>query len=181
MTTSSALPDEFTPIAIFWSVPPGFPEELVGTPIVILAGVYAGPVEEGERIAAPIRMFGTPLLDLSGPDLFTHVQSGFDGFFPEGMLYYWKSTYVEALTDELIDHLCDLAAKRPSARTTMDIWPMRGAAARVGEAETAFGRRWPFMVAFESSWFDGTDDAANIAWARDAYASMQRFDGGAST
>jgi len=173
-----SMPDEFTPIAIFWSVPPGFPEELVGTPIVIIAGVYAGSVDEGERVSAPLRMLATPLLDLSGPVLFTHVQSGFDGFFPTGMHYYWKSTYIEALSDEVIDALCALAAQRPSPRTTMDIWPIQGAAARVGTTETAFGRRWPFMVAFESSWFDEPDDAANIAWARDSYASVQRFDGG---
>lgn len=173
-----SLPDEFTPIAIFWSVPPGFPEELVGTPIVILAGVHAGPVEEGERISAPMRMFATPLLDLSGPDQFAHIQAGFDGFFPEGMRYYWKSTYVETLSDDLIDHLCDLAAKRPSARSTMDIWPMRGAAARVGATDTAFGRRWPFMIAFESSWFEEPNDTANVAWSRGAYASMNHFDSG---
>jgi FAD/FMN-containing dehydrogenase len=174
----AGLPDEFTPIAIFWSVPPGFPEELVGTPVVILAGVYAGPVEEGERIVAPLRMLATPLLDLSGPDQFAHIQAAFDGFFPTGMHYYWKSTYLNALSDELIDTLCDLAAKRPSPRTTMDIWPIQGAAARPGAGDTAFGRRWPFMVAFESSWFEGSDDDANIAWARGAYAAMQRFNSG---
>jgi FAD/FMN-containing dehydrogenase len=174
----AAAPDELTPLCVFWSIPPGFLEELVGSPVVILAALYAGPVEEGERITAPLRMLGTPLLDLSGPDLFTNVQAAFDPFFPKGMLYYWKSTYVETLADELIDALCELAARRPSPRTTMDIWPIQGAAARVGAEETAFGRRWPFMVAFESSWFEPGESEANIAWARDAWASMQRFNAG---
>src|SRR5256885_3927615 len=51
----------------FWSVPEGFPPELVGRPIVILAGAYAGSVEEGERVARPLRELATPLLDLSRP------------------------------------------------------------------------------------------------------------------
>jgi hypothetical protein len=171
----ATAPDEFTPIAVFWSVPEGFPPELVGTPIVILAGVYAGPVEEGERLIQPLRTLATPVLDLSGPLPFTAVQSAFDPFFPKGLLQYWKSTYVDTLSDELIAALCRLAAERPSPRTTMDIWPQTGAAARASAGETAFGRRRPFLVAFESTWTDPAQNEANIAWARQAWQSMQRF------
>jgi FAD/FMN-containing dehydrogenase len=171
----ATTPDEFSPLAVFWSVPEGFPPEIVGRPIVVIAGVYAGPIEDGEGIAQPLRELATPLLDMSGPMPFTAVQSAFDPFFPKGLLQYWKSTYVNALSDELIDALCALAAARPSAKTTMDIWPQTGAVARVGETETAFGHRPPFMVAFESSWTDPATSEANIAWARDAWASMQRF------
>jgi FAD/FMN-containing dehydrogenase len=173
----TTLPDEFTPLAVFWSVPEGFPPELVGRPIVILAGVYAGPQEEGERITRPLRELATPLLDLSGPMPFAGIQSAFDPFFPEGLLQYWKSTYVDTLSDALIDALCGLAASRPSPKTTMDVWPQRGAVARVREEDTAFGPRPPFMIAFESTWVTPADTEANIAWARDAWASMQRFAG----
>jgi FAD/FMN-containing dehydrogenase len=171
-------PEEFTPLAVFWSVPPGLPEPLVGEPILILAGVYAGPVDEGERLVQPLRELAAPLIDLSGPTPYTAVQSSFDPFFPEGMLYYWKSTYVEDLSDELFDALCDLAATRPSPRTTMDVWPQAPAVTRVGPEETAFGRRMPYMVAFESSWTEPRDTEANIRWAREAYASMRRFSAG---
>jgi FAD/FMN-containing dehydrogenase len=171
----ATTPDEFTPLAVFWSVPEGFPPELVGRPIVILAGVYAGSVEEGERIVQPLRELATPLLDLSGPMPFTAIQSAFDPFFPEGLLQYWKSTYVDELSDDLLDALCDLAATRPSAKTTMDLWPQTGAVARVRTDETAFGPRPPFMIAFESTWTDPADNEVNIAWAREAWASMQRF------
>jgi FAD/FMN-containing dehydrogenase len=171
----ATVPDEFTPLAVFWSVPEGFPPELVGKPIVIIAGVYAGSVAEGERLVQPLRELATPLLDMSGPMPFTAVQSAFDPFFPKGLLQYWKSTYVNELTDELIDALCKLAAERPSSKTTMDIWPQTGAAKRGGAEETAFGQRHPFMVAFESSWTNPADNAVNIAWARDACASMRHF------
>jgi FAD/FMN-containing dehydrogenase len=171
----ATAPDEFSPLAVFWSVPEGFPPELVGKPIVIIAGVYAGPVEEGERLVQPLRELATPLLDLSGPMPFTAVQSAFDPFFPKGMLQYWKSTYVNELGDDLILALCKLAAERPSPRTTMDIWPQLGAVTRVGATETGFGRRPPIMVAFESSWTNPAENEANIAWAREAWASMRRF------
>src|SRR5688572_10400416 len=37
-------PDELTQLAVFWTVQPGFPEELVGEPIIILAGLYIGSI-----------------------------------------------------------------------------------------------------------------------------------------
>ncbi|HZD04214.1 MAG TPA: BBE domain-containing protein, partial [Longimicrobiales bacterium] len=113
--------------------------------------------------------------DLSGPMPFTAVQSAFDPFFPKGLLQYWKSTYVDELTDDLFDALCDLAATRPSPRTTMDVWPMAGAPSRVDPAATAFGRRHPYLLAFESTWTDPRHTDANIAWARDAWQAMDRF------
>ncbi|HEU5431445.1 MAG TPA: FAD-binding oxidoreductase, partial [Thermomicrobiales bacterium] len=172
----ATTPDEFTPLAVFWSVPEGFPPGLVGRPIVILAGVSAGPVDAGERIAQPLRELATPVLDMSGPMPYAAIQSAFDPFFPKGLLQYWKSTYVDALSDDLLDALCDLAATRPSPKTTMDIWPQGGAVGRVRADATAFGPRPPFMVAFESTWTDPADNEANIAWARGAWASMRRFD-----
>jgi FAD/FMN-containing dehydrogenase len=46
---------------------------------------------------------------------------------------------------------------------------------RVGADETAFGRRPPYLLAFESSWDDPQNTEANIAWARETYASTRRF------
>jgi FAD/FMN-containing dehydrogenase len=170
-------PESFTPICIFWNVPEGFPPEVVGTPVVILAGVGVGPMEEGERVVQAMRSFAEPVLDMSGPMPFTAIQSAIDPFFPKGLLQYWKSTYVEELSDGLLDTLCELADTRPSPMTPMDIWPLAGAATRVPPEATSFGRRPPNMIAFESTWKDPLDNEANIAWARDAHASMSRFSG----
>jgi FAD/FMN-containing dehydrogenase len=171
----ATAPDEFTPGAAFWSIPDGFPPDLVGTPIVVLPGVYTGPLEEGERLIQPLRELATPILDLSGPMSFATIQSAFDLYLPKGLLQYWKSTYVSALSDELLGALCTLAAERPSPRTSLNIWPQAGAVARVGAEETAFGARPPFLISFESTWTDPAATAANIAWTREAWASMRRF------
>src|SRR5919108_1088960 len=54
---TASAPDELSSIALCWSVPPHepFPAELHGTPAVVVAGAYAGPVEEGERVVQPLR------------------------------------------------------------------------------------------------------------------------------
>ena len=52
----------------------------------------------------PLRDIGTPLADISGPIPFVGVQAAFDEFFQRGTLRsYWKSTYVEELTDPILD------------------------------------------------------------------------------
>ena len=89
----SSAPDEINSWAIFWSVPRNehFPAELQGQPILIIAGVYSGAVDEGLEKMQPLREIATPLLDLSGPMPCTMRQTSFDPFFPAGQLIYWKS------------------------------------------------------------------------------------------
>src|SRR5688572_16616042 len=105
------MPELYTPIALFWSVPEGMPPEAVGTPVVIIAGIHAGSVEDGEKAVKPLRSLATPVLDLSGPAPYAGLQGAFDPFFPKGLLAYWKSTYVNELSDGLLDALCDAAEK----------------------------------------------------------------------
>ena len=102
---TTTAPDEVSSLVVIWSVPDveAFPAELRRRPVVIVATVYAGPVEEGARIMQPLREIATPLLDLSGPVPYTGIQASFDPFFPKGRLYYWKSTNVHDFSDACID------------------------------------------------------------------------------
>ena len=173
----ATAPEEISSTATFWSIPPvpDFPEALHNRPIVVLASVYSGALEEGERTMQPLRELATPLLDLSGPMPFTILQSAFDNFFPQGGRYYWKSRYADRLSDELIGELCQLAARRPSALSTVEIWHHGGAMSRVGTEETAFGRRdTPFMLSFAANWTEPDESDQNIAWAREAWSATRR-------
>ncbi len=175
----ATAPEEVSSLVVFWSVPAGFPPELQGRPVAIVAALYAGAAEEGERVLQPLRELATPALDMSGVLPYTAIQSAFDPFFPKGLLMYWKSLYVEELADELIRELCRLAADRPSALSPIDIWHHGGAMRRAGADATAFGRRdAPFMLSFDATWTDPRDTERNIAWTRAAWASMHRFSSG---
>lgn len=175
-------PDEVSSQMAFWNVPDieAFPAHARGQPVVIFAAVYAGPVKEGQRILQPLREFGTPLVDLSGPTPFTAVQRSFDPFFPKGALqYYWKSIYLSSLGDEVIAAIAAAAAKRPSPKTLINVWSMGGAMSRVPAGDTAFGdRSAAFMLEISSTWEGAKDAERNIAWTRDFWAGMKRFSGG---
>jgi hypothetical protein len=85
--------DQFSSYIIFMTIPPGpaFPEALHGRRVLVLAGAWAGTVEEGTRRLQPLRECEAPLIDLSGPMSYLALQSAFDWLFPKGNLYYWKT------------------------------------------------------------------------------------------
>src|SRR5215207_2142036 len=175
-------PDEVTSEVLLWSIPDvaDFPEELRGEPTIVVVGMYAGPVEEGERELQPLRELGTPLVDLSAVQPYTAAQSDFDAFFPEGMLYYWKSLYLDRLDDETIDAMVVHAEDRPSPRTPLVVRHLGGAISRVPEDATAYGNRTAlFNLSIDSTWEDQIQSERNIAWTREVWTKMRRFsDGG---
>jgi FAD/FMN-containing dehydrogenase len=174
-------PDEVSAIALFWSVPaiPEFPEELHGRPVVIVGGVHAGTVEDGEQALDPLRGFGEPLLDLSGPTTYLAVQTGFDPFLPDGLLCYWKSVYLDDFDDAAIAALLARAEARPSPSVLIAIRHLGGAISRVGEEATAYAHRnAQYLASFDACWTDPTANDEHIAWTRAAWADLQRISQG---
>ena len=177
----ASAPDELSSLAFFWNVPAGepFPPEHHGKPILILAAVYSGSVEDGEPLVQPLRELAQPLVDLSGPWPWLGLQSGFDALFPSGQFRYWKSRAFAELAEEAIDEIADWAARRPTPLTDITIWHHGGAMSRVGESETAYaGRDAPFLVTGEASWSEPSQTDEAIAWGRAFWAAMGRHSTG---
>jgi len=175
-------PDGITSDADFWSVPeyPLFPEEFHRTPVLVVAGVYAGPVADGEAALQPLRELAEPMVDISGVHRYAELQTMFDPFFPRHELrYYWKSRYVDELSDDAIDTIVEYASERPSARTIVPIRARGGQIARIDPAETAFADRTsPFMISIDSVWEDPEDDEENREWTREFWDAMGQYSSG---
>jgi FAD/FMN-containing dehydrogenase len=174
--------DEVSPLGVLGRVPhvEDFPEEWHGEQYVAFLAMYAGGVEEGERVLAPLRELGDPIADISGQMPYVEAQKVLDEDYPDGMRYYWKSQNVNGLSDEAIERLMAHAEAAPSHHSTIDVWYQGGAMGRVGAEESAFGdRSAPYLLGIESNWEEPEDDEANIAWAREVVGDMRRFsDGG---
>jgi FAD/FMN-containing dehydrogenase len=170
--------DDLSGIGLFWSIPEAemFPESLRGKPVFIPATVYAGAAEEGERVMQPLRELATPLLDLSGIEPYTALQSGFDWAYPKGWRYYWKSHYLDGLTSDVIDAVLRYAADRPTPQSSVGLWQLGGAPSRVAADATAFGRRdAPYLLTFETTWIDAADSERCIDWTRKAWAEARQY------
>ncbi|HEX2214328.1 MAG TPA: BBE domain-containing protein [Mycobacterium sp.] len=145
----------------------------------MVAAVHPGPVEEGEFVTKPFRELASPLLDLSHPEQFAHVQSAFDPFFPVGRRYYWKSTYLDDPSDAALNALVQRGRARVSPMSAITFWPLGRAIGEVDPDATAYARRdAPFLVAAEATWDDPETDEANIQWSRDTVAAMRPFSQG---
>ena len=131
----ASAPEELSSLAFFWSVPPHepFPPEHHGKPVLIVAAVYAGSVEDGEPVVQPLRELAEPLIDLSGPWPWLGLQSGFDALFPKGGSTTGSRARFAELSEEAIDEIADWAARRPTPLTDIAIWHHGGAMSRVGE------------------------------------------------
>jgi FAD/FMN-containing dehydrogenase len=170
------LPDEVTSVVVTITFPanPEMPQVIHDRAVAVVGGVYVGDPEEGLRVMAPLRKLGTPLFDMSGPTPFGMVQSGFDPLFPRNSLRaYWKSQYLDELSDAAIDVIADRTRHRPAPLTLVNTFHMGGAIAHVDPEATAFSERSaPFMVSFDGMWTDPAHDADKIAWVRSAWDAL---------
>jgi FAD/FMN-containing dehydrogenase len=160
---------------------PVVPEELHGKPIVALVPTYAGPVEEGEKALRPIRQeLGTPPVDTLVPKLYTTHQKMFDPTAPHGRHYYWKSHTLGPLTDEMIDVVIDQAGGITSPLSTVPLFTLGGAVARVPEDATAFpNRHAAHDINIVASWLPDDPEAdRHIEWVRNFFAALEPYSKG---
>jgi FAD/FMN-containing dehydrogenase len=180
---TATAPDEVALLAFAGVVPAtkSYPHEIHGSRFIALAGVYAGPVEDGARALQPVRNLPDPLLDLSGRMPYLQVQQILDEDYPAHQLrYYWKSLNLLELSDDAIEQIAVRAERQPSPLSTVEVWHLGGAIRRVPEDAMAFsGRQVPYLLNAEANWADPREDEANIQWVRWVVEGMARFsDGG---
>ena len=175
-------PNEVTATCVTLTFPadPAMPEVIHDRQVAVIGGVYAGDTDAGMAEMQALRELGTPLLDISQPMPFTAVQTAFDGLFPRNHLRaYWKSVYLDELVDDAIDTIAAKANDRPSPLTLVNTFHMGGAIDDVGAEDTAFAERGSqFMISIDGMWTEESDDAANVAWVRNAWKEISQYGNG---
>ena len=162
------LPDEAEAYAALLTSPEG-------VPVAALLLGYNGPIDDGEKVLAPARRFGTPLADMVAPMAYGVRQSMLDVPFAEhGLHRYWRSAFTEHISDALIDELVGAAAKFSSPLSSLILFYLHGAGARVPATKTAFSARraqWDFDAI--GQWAEGSQSATHIAWVRDTWSRVE--------
>jgi FAD/FMN-containing dehydrogenase len=174
---------DISTLAVLGHIPPvdAFDPALHGASFVAVLAMHAGPIEPGLRALQPLRELATPLVDMSGTQLYVDAQRIFDADYPTGHRYYWKSSRLPALSDAAIARLVASLETAPSGHSTIDLWLNGGAMTAVGADATAFGARdSAYLVSPEANWEDAADDAVNIAWARAVLDSVAADSAGGS-
>jgi FAD/FMN-containing dehydrogenase len=179
----AVAPDEVGLMANLRLAPPlpVVPEDLWGKPIVALVATYAGPVDEGRDVLAPIRELPTPAFDALTPKAYVTHQKMFDAVYPHGRHYYWKSHKLGPLTDEIIDVVVDQAAQVTSPLSAVPIFSLGGAVARVPEESTGFPYRdAAHDINIVASWLpeEVGDADRHIEWTRRFFRALEPYSRG---
>jgi hypothetical protein len=113
---------------------------------------------------------------------YTDLQMVFDEEFPDGRRYYWKGTYIEELTDEVIELIVRRGKESPSHLSTVDLWHLGGTIADIEQDATAFWYRdTSYLLNFEANWDDPRADYENITWVRESLAEVRDLPGAGGT
>ncbi|MFC0452330.1 FAD-binding oxidoreductase [Rhodococcus jostii] len=148
-----------------------------GVKLAALVLCHSGDnLDDAELEVAPIREYGSPVLDDVKKMAYPGINTLFDPSFPRGAQNYWKSAFLRELSPEVAKIMVDAYATVPSPLTLMLIEPVRGAAARVDPTATAYPhRQHGYSVLIQAQWWDPAESEVNIAWTREVFDALRPY------
>jgi len=176
-----SAPDDLNGWFAFMTVPPAppFPKNLHLKKMCGIIWTWTGDLQQGEETFRPIRAFKKAALDLVGPLPQPTLQSMFDGLYPPGLQWYWRADFVRELSDEAIAQHVKFANALPTMHSTMHLYPINGAAGRVGRHETAWNYRdanWTqVMVGVDP---DPANNEKTISWTKSYWDALHPYSAG---
>lgn len=157
---------------------PPFPESLHLKKFCGIVWCYTGDLTRAEEVFKPI-MEMDPLFQHVGEMPYPAVQTMFDGLFPPGHQWYWRGDFFNDLNDEISAQHLKFGSVIPTPLSQMHLYPITGAAARVGAEDTA----WAYRNAKYSGVIVGVDpDPANAGkitqWCKDYWEGLHPYSSG---
>jgi hypothetical protein len=174
-------PDELYGFFGFGTVPPGdpFPKEYHGHKMCLIVWCYTGSLDKAENVFKPIRDFRKPSIDFASPMPFPVLQALHDPLYPAGYQWYWQADFFKKYDDKLIDKLIQLGEDLPTPLSLIHIYPINGAAGRVGDSETPWGYRSAnFLQDIVAVDPDPRNNDQMIKWAKDGWSELHPYSAG---
>lgn len=136
-------PEELGAFFAFVTVPPvpPFPEALHGRKVCGVVWCHNGNQASFDDLVGPLLKELPPLLHAPQDLPYPALQSFFDPLYPAGLQWYWRADFMGPLSAEAIRAHARHGATLPTAHSTVHLYPVNGAAARVGTDETAYRHR----------------------------------------
>jgi FAD/FMN-containing dehydrogenase len=178
---AASIPDTLNVWAVLRKAPPlpFLPAAVHGKDVLIFPVFYAGGPEEGTRLVDPVRRFGTPIGEHTGPVPYAAWQQAFDPLLTPGARNYWKSHNFTHLSDGALDCVTSYARELPSSQCEIFIGLLGGEAGRVPVEATAYAQRDAnFVMNVHGRWESPVDDTACTAWARAFFTAAAPFSNG---
>jgi len=152
---------------------PPFPESLWGRKSCAIVWCYSGPHDQADERLEQVRSFGSPLIVGIQAMPYNMLTTAFDALYPAGLQWYWRADFFKEITDEAIEIHRAFGGRLPTGHSTMHLYPIDGAAARVPSSATAFAYRdggWAGVIVGVDP--DPANREAITSWTKDYFEAL---------
>jgi len=155
-----------------------FPEHLHNKQFCAIVWCYTGNMDKMEETFEPVTA-KKPLFAHLGEMPYPAIQSMFDALLPTGYQWYWRADFFNSLTPEITKQHVKYGSQIPTPLSQMHLYPISGAASRVGATDTA----WAYRDVKYCGVYVGVDpdpkNAEKITkWCKDYYKALHPYSAG---
>jgi FAD/FMN-containing dehydrogenase len=175
---AEAAPEELSTIANVMVAPPMpfLPAEAHGELVIMAMMVYAGEVDEGERVVAPFRALATPLIDTVGPKPYPEM---YEPMGPGPDEEVARSLFMDSFDGNAAETIVEYLRASSAPMAVAQLRTLGGAMARVPvEATAFFHRRRRIMVALGAVYELREETAEHEDWVTRFAAALEQGDTG---
>lgn len=157
---------------------PPFPEALHNKQFCGIVWCYTGGAGKAKEVFKPI-LEKNPVFEHVGEIPYPAIQTLFDGLFPPGLQWYWRADFFNELGPEIREQHLNFGSKIPTPLSQMHLYPISGAAGRVGKEDTP----WAYRDAKYAGVIVGVDaDPANkekiTEWCKEYWEGLHPLSAG---
>jgi FAD/FMN-containing dehydrogenase len=178
---AEAAPEELSSIGNVITAPPMpfLPEEYHGKPIIMAFLVYAGDVEEGQRVISPFRALATPIADMIQPMKYPGI------YQPEQADYHpvaaSRTMFVDSIDRRVAETILRYLTSSTASMAVAQLRVLGGAMARVPADATAFAHRGSKIMVNVAALYQQPDEkATHEAWVDKFASALRQSDTGAN-
>jgi hypothetical protein len=172
-------PDELNGFIATMVIPGApFPEHLHNKKFCGIVWCYVGDPAQFEDLFKPVRALH-PLFEHVGEMPYPAIQSLFDGLLPHGLQWYWRADFFKELGPEVRAKHLKFGSSIPTLLSQMHLYPISGAASRVGPEDTP----WAYRNAAYAGVIVGVDPNPKNAdkitnWCKDYWQALHPYSSG---
>lgn len=166
------LPDSLSVFAVMATAPSG-------VAVFSFLSCYTGPLADGERLLAPLRSFGTPIMETLAPMPPAGMLEFLAGADPSGNRYAYDTRILPSITEDVIGQLVDYGTNRTSATSVVVVYDFHGRVRRDTSQDSAFPTRdTPYALGMYASWPARAVDDPHLRWLRSFSQAVDPFTAG---
>lgn len=155
-----------------------FPEHLHNKQFCGIVWCYTGDPEKFDDLFQEVRDL-SPVFDHVGEMPYPAIQMLFDGLMPPGMQWYWRADFFNEINEEARAQHLKFGSNIPTPLSQMHMYPISGAAGRVGSEDTP----WAYRDAKYAGVIVGVDPEPKNAdkiteWCKSYYDALHPYSSG---